>query len=80
MLSRDGCAKLSDMHGTMDVCLKAEKIYADETLTPDECEFDKDIAKECLDEIETNDDCDLDDSVPDECLTISSCKATDTGE
>jgi len=76
----EDCAKLSDMHGTMDVCLKAEKIYADETLTPDECEYDKKVAKECIKEIQDNDDCDIDDSVPDECATVSTCTSADTGE
>ena len=75
----EGCAKLSDKYGAMDTCLKAEKIFADETLTPDPCKFDEDNAKECLQEIKNNDDCDMDDSVPDECLEIADCSLVDTG-
>ena len=75
----EGCAKLSDKYGTMDSCLTAEKIIADETLTPDACKFDVDNAKECLREIKDNDDCDMDDSVPDECLMIADCSLLDTG-
>ena len=76
----DGCAKLNSLHGTMNACIAAEKIFADETLTPDECEFDKDEAKECLAEIEENDDCTIEDGLPNDCLNVSNCTAQDTGE
>ena len=75
----EGCAKLNDKYGTMESCITAEKINADETLTPDECKFDGDNAKECLQEIKNNDDCDMDDSIPDECLLIADCRLLDTG-
>ena len=76
----DGCAKLNGQHGTMDDCIASEKIFADETLTPDSCEFDKEKAKECIAEIEENEDCVIEDSVPNECLEVSLCTAQDTGE
>ena len=78
----EGCAKLSDKYGAMEVCLKAEKIVADENLTPDECKYDDAMAKECINEIKENDDCDMEDSIPDECLEISDCtySLNDTGE
>ena len=76
----DGCAKLNGLHGTMDDCITAEKIFADETLTPDSCEFDKEKAQDCLNEIAENEDCIIEESVPDECLEASTCNAQDTGE
>jgi len=75
----DECAKLNGLHGTMDDCIAAEKIFADETLTPDRCEFDKDKAKECLEEISENEECVIEESVPDECLEASTCSSRDTG-
>ena len=75
----ESCAKLNDKYGTMESCITAEKITADETLTPDACKFDEDNAKACLQEIKNNDSCDMDDSVPDECLLIADCSLLDTG-
>ncbi len=76
----DGCAKISSQHGTMDTCITTQKIFADEILTPDECEFDQAQAKECLKEIAENDDCSIEDSIPNECLEASTCTSQDTGE
>ena len=76
----EDCAKLSAQHGTMESCITAEKIFADETLTPDECEFNKDEAKECLEEIAENDDCVIEDAIPRECLAVSTCTGQDTGQ
>ncbi len=76
----EGCSKISEKHGTYDDCLTFQKIYADETLAPDQCEFDPKQAKSCLEEIKENDECVIEESIPDECLTVSSCTGTDTGE
>ena len=76
----DGCAILSEKHGTMDVCVKAQNIFADESLTPDDCEYDKKQAKECIKAIEDNEDCEIEGSIPDVCLEVSSCSVSDTGE
>jgi len=76
----DGCAKISEQHGTIDDCLDFQKIFADETLTPDGCSFDAKQAKACLKEIEDNEECVTEDSIPDECREVSSCSDTDTGE
>jgi hypothetical protein len=75
----DGCAKVSEQHGTIEDCLKFQKIFADDTLTPDGCTFNPEEAKECLQEIQDNDDCVTEDSIPDECLEVSTCTDTDTG-
>ena len=75
----DGCAKLSDRYGELETCVKAEKIFADETLTPDECKFNKNSAKACLKAIKDNDSCVVEGSVPDECLEVADCSLVDTG-
>jgi hypothetical protein len=75
----DGCSKVSDRHGTMEDCLTAQKIEADEMLTPDGCTFEPKQAKACIKEIKNNDECVTEESVPDECLSVSNCTQTDTG-
>ena len=70
----EDCDKLSTKHGTMEICLQEEQTFADDSLAPDDCEYDKEKASRCIDAVKAYDECDQPGyHIPYECLSVSDC-------
>jgi hypothetical protein len=77
----DDCGKLSELHGTLEECIKGYEIIADEEMVGDDCAIISDKARECLKELrKTNGECPVTDAQSPACAEVGDCKGGSSGD